>query len=177
LITLKSELAGRLLEKDPLTATQEIHEVERVARQALREVREAVAGYRQQTLRGELDAARQILEAAGIDCRIEYEARAFSLDIDSVLGWVVREGVTNVIRHSRAHHCLIHVTSTDQHARVEVGNDGYPRGNNMASQPGSGLAGLAERVAKQDGHLEAGVPGFRLLVDIPLKVDVLGEVR
>ncbi|HLO17122.1 MAG TPA: histidine kinase [Anaerolineales bacterium] len=183
LITLKSELAGRLLEKEPLTAEQEIREVERIARQALREVREAVAGYRQQTLRGELDAARQILEAAGIECGIEYEAPVFSSEIDNVLGWVVREGVTNVIRHSRAQHCLIRVTSTDQHARVEVSNDGYPPENNMANQPGSGLSGLAERVAKQDGHLEAGpqskagFPGFRLLVDLPLKVGVSGEVR
>ena len=183
LITLKSELAGRLLEKDSFTAIQEIREVERIARQALREVREAVAGYRQQTLRGELDAARQILEAAGIDCHIEYAAPVFSSDIDNVLGWVVREGVTNVIRHSRAQHCIIRVTCTDQHARVEVSNDGYQRENNIARQPGSGLSGLAERVAKKDGHLEAGpqskagAPGFRLIVDIPLKAVVSGEVR
>jgi two-component system sensor histidine kinase DesK len=62
MITLKSELAGRLIEKEPARAAEEIHDVERVARQALREVREAVAGYRQQTLQGELDNARQILE-------------------------------------------------------------------------------------------------------------------
>ncbi len=183
LITLKSELAGRLLEKDPLTAMQEIHEVERVARQALREVREAVAGYRQQTLRGELNAARQILEAAGIDCSIEYDAQIFSPVLDNVLGWVVREGVTNVIRHSRARHCLIRITSTNESACVEVNNDGYPRENSMANRTGSGLSGLAERVAKQSGHLEAGpqsmggVPGFRLFVDIPNKEGVSMEVR
>jgi two-component system, NarL family, sensor histidine kinase DesK len=183
LITLKSELVGRLLEKDPLTASQEIHEVERVARQALREVREAVAGYRQQTLRGELDAARQILEAAGIDCTIEYDAQVFLSEVDSVLGWVVREGVTNVIRHSRAKHCSIRITSTHQSARVEVSNDGYPRENHTANQASSGLSGLAERVAKQDGRLEAGpqstagIPVFRLLVDIPIKENVSMEVR
>jgi two-component system sensor histidine kinase DesK len=183
LITLKSELAGRLLEKDPRTATQEIREVERVARQALREVREAVTAYRQQTLRGELDAARQILEAAGIDCNIEYDSPLLAQDVDNVLGWVVREGVTNVIRHSRAHHCLIRITSTNQYARVEVSNDGYQRENRMTTQTGSGLSGLAERVAKQNGHLEAGpqsmagIPGFRLLVDIPIKERVAMEVR
>jgi two-component system sensor histidine kinase DesK len=183
LITLKSELAGRLLEKDPRTATQEIHEVERVARQALREVREAVAGYRQQTLRGELDAARQILEAAGIDCSIEYDAQMLAPAVDNVLGWVVREGVTNVIRHSRAQRCSIRISSTDEYARVEVSNDGYPRENTKTNQTGSGLSGLTERVAKQDGHLEAvpqlmaGAPGFRLLVDIPNKESVSMEVR
>lgn len=183
LITLKSELAGRLLEKDPRTATQEIREVERVARQALREVRQAVNAYRQQTLRGELEAARQILEAAGIDCRIEYDARVLSLDVDTVLGWVVREGVTNVIRHSRAQHCMIRAVSTEKYARVEVSNDGYPRENNMTNQIGSGLAGLAERVGKQGGHLEAvpesqaGISGFRLIVEIPLKERATMEAR
>jgi two-component system sensor histidine kinase DesK len=183
LITLKSELAGRLLEKDPRTATQEIREVERVARQALREVREAVTAYRQQTLRGELDAARQILEAAGIDCRIEYDAQVLSPAVDTVLGWVVREGVTNVIRHSRAQHCLIRVASTEKYARVEVSNDGYPPESDMAIQTGSGLSGLTERVEKHGGHLEvgpqseAGIPGFRLVVEIPIKEHISMEAR
>jgi two-component system sensor histidine kinase DesK len=96
LITLKSSLASRLLEKNSAAATQEIHEVERVARDALREVREAVAGYRQQTLRGELDGARQILDAAGIECTIEHEPQTLPLEINNVLAWLVRESVTNV---------------------------------------------------------------------------------
>lgn len=182
LITLKSELAGRLLEKDPFTARQEIREVERVARQALHEVREAVSGYRQQTLRGELEGARQILEAAGIACSIEYDAGVLPPGVDIVLGWVVREGVTNVIRHSRAQHCLIQVTSTNENARVEVSNDGYPRENREANQTGSGLSGLAERVAKLGGHMEAGpqsiagVPSFQLRVDIPTRDSLATEV-
>lgn len=174
LITLKSELAGRLLERDSLTATQEIREVERVARQALREVREAVSGYRQQNLRGELDGARQILEAAGIAYTIENDARLLPSDVDALLGWVVREGVTNVIRHSRAGHCLIRITSTDQHARVEVSNDGYPQEKSGTHASGTGLSGLADRVAKRGGQMEAGpqsilgVPSFRLLVVVPI---------
>ena len=177
LITLKSELAGRLLDKNPLAATQEIREVERVARQALREVREAVAGYRQQTLRGELDGARQILEAAGVRCTIEDEARKLSPNADIILAWAVREGVTNVIRHSRAEHCLIRISSTDEVARAEVRNDGYPRGDHSKVQMGSGLSGLAERVASEGGRIEAGTfpafdsVGFRLMVEIPLKND------
>ena len=183
LITLKSELAGRLLEKNPQAATQEIHEVERVARQALREVREAVAGYRQQTLRGELAGARQILEAAGVICTVEDEARTLSPEADIVLSWVVREGVTNVIRHNRARHCLIRITSTDEHVRAEVSNDGYPRGDNSQVQMGSGLSGLAERVAGRGGRIEAGTfrtsdgVGFRLMVEIPLKNKSTAEAR
>ncbi len=182
LITLKSELAGRLVEKDPHTAAQEIREVEREARQALHEVREAVAGYRQQTLRGELQAARQILEAAGIACSIEYDAGMFSPGVDNVLGWVVREGVTNVIRHSRAQHCLIRIVSTDRYTRAEVSNDGYPGESHKTDKSGSGLSGLAERVAKLGGHLEAapqplaGSPGFRLFVEVPVE-GIAMEVR
>jgi two-component system sensor histidine kinase DesK len=183
LITLKSELAGRLLEKDPHTATQEIHEVERVARQALRDVREAVAGYRQHSLRGELDASRQILEAAGIECTIEYEAQSLPPHTDAVLGWVVREGVTNVIRHSRAKHCLIHIYSSDDTVRAEISNDGDTRKESTTVEWGSGLSGLAERVANEGGQLEARTgsmpdgPGFRLQVEIPMRSGPAMEAR
>ncbi len=183
LIALKSELAGRLLEKDPGAATQQVHEVKHVARQALREVREAVAGYRQRTLRGELDGARQILEAAGIDCTIEYEAQSLPPDTDAVLAWVVREGVTNVIRHSRAKHCLIRITSTREHILAEISNDGYPSQESPIAESGSGLPGLAERVASEGGQVEAGIqqmpngPGFRLKVEIPLGDGPIAEIR
>jgi two-component system, NarL family, sensor histidine kinase DesK len=175
LITLKSELAGRLIEKDLNKATQEIHEVERVARQALRDVREAVAGYRQHTLRGELEGARQILEAAGIECTIEYEAQSLPQRTDAVLGWVVREGVTNVIRHSRAQHCLIRISSTDETVHAEISNDGYLRREDTKVEWGSGLSGLAERVSNEGGQLEAtrqslsDGSGFRLKVEIPVR--------
>ena len=175
LITLKSELAGRLLQKDPHMATQEIHEVERVARQALRDVREAVAGYRQHTLRRELDGARQILDAAGIECAIKYETQSLPQNIDVVLGWVVREGVTNVIRHSRAKHCLIQISSTGDYVHAEINNDGCLSNENSIVERGNGLSGLAERVASEGGQVEAttqSVPdglGFRLKVEIPIR--------
>lgn len=179
LITLKSDLAGRLLEKDPRAATQQVHEVERVARQALRDVREAVAGYRQRTLHEELDGARQILEAAGIECRIEYTPQSLPLDMDMVLAWIVREAVTNVIRHSRARHCLIRIVSNDLQIRAEIRNDGSPRTENSNAEGGSGLSGLAERLAKVGGMIEAGAlpvsdgPGFQVKVEIPVRRDVM----
>jgi two-component system, NarL family, sensor histidine kinase DesK len=183
LITLKSELASRLLQKDPQSATEQIHEVERVARQALREVREAVAGYRQRTLRGELDGARQILDAAGIECTIDYEPQSLPPGMDMVLAWVVREGVTNVIRHSRAQHCLIRITSTDGNVHAEISNDGDPRQEGSTVERGSGLSGLAERVAIEGGKLEFGMPaisagpGFRLKVEIPMRSNSIIEAR
>jgi two-component system sensor histidine kinase DesK len=176
LITLKSELAGRLVDKHPDQAAQEIREVEREARRALREVREAVAGYRQPTLRGELDGARQMLAAAGIDCAIKDTAKALPPTVEAVLAWTVREGVTNVIRHSRARLCTIRVAVEFDHAAVELLDDGiaFLPSPAAASPPGTGLSGLAERVAAVNGQLEAGATaaegqrGFRLWVSLPL---------
>jgi two-component system sensor histidine kinase DesK len=183
LITLKSELAGRLVQKDPRAATEQIHEVERVARQALRDVREAVAGYRQRNLRGELEGARQILEAAGIECTIEYEPQSLPPGIDMALAWVVREGVTNVIRHSRAQHCLIRITSIDEYFHAEISNDGDPRQEGPTAERGSGLSGLAERVAHEGGKLEFGRQavsdglGFRLKAEIPVRSNSIMDAR
>jgi two-component system, NarL family, sensor histidine kinase DesK len=184
LITLKSELAGRLLKKDTRAASQEVHEIERVARQALREVREAVAGYRQRTLHGELDGTRQILEAAGVFCTVEDEAQSLPPGIDAILAWVVREGVTNVIRHSRAKHCLIRIMSTHESVRVEVINDGSPREKSSTTESGTGLSGLSERVSRLGGRIETGTTpssngmGYQLKVEIPIRSgDLTAEVR
>jgi two-component system sensor histidine kinase DesK len=184
LITLKSELAGRLVDKDPSQAIQEIHEVERVARQALREVRQAVAGYRQQSLAEELDGARQILEAAGITCRIEYAVESVPTEIDTALAWAVREGVTNVIRHSHATQCHIRIARSGTIIQAEVINNGYREPVIAANSGGSGLTGLAERLAPLGGKIDAGPitfehqAGFHLMVEIPLQDKMeLQEIR
>jgi two-component system, NarL family, sensor histidine kinase DesK len=176
LIALKSELARRIVAQEPGRAADEIQEVEHVARQTLREVREAVANYRQPTLSSELDGARQLLEAAGIAWTIEDMTAALPAATDAVLAWTVREGVTNVIRHSRARQCRIRVSCANGSARAEVANDTYPEQgrDGLRSRRGSGLAGLAERVQAHGGHLEAGrllidgKAGFRLSVELPI---------
>jgi two-component system sensor histidine kinase DesK len=193
LITLKSELAGRLLPAAPDRAAKEIHDAEAVARRALREVREAVAGYRQPALAEELRGAREMLEAAGIACRIENGAGPLPKSVEAVLAWTVREGTTNVIRHSRARHCDIRLTRDDGVVRAEIGDDGRglfrvpdgsgePRTDGLALPPlsgtdgstgGSGLSGLAERVATIAGAASEAGPlpggGFRLRVSLPLQ--------
>jgi two-component system sensor histidine kinase DesK len=176
LIALKSELAGRLVEAAPARAAAEIQQVERVARQTLREVREAVASYRQPTLHNELDGARQLLEAAGIAWTIEDTTTALPPALDAVLAWTVREGVTNVIRHSRARQCRIQVSCANGSTRAELANDGYQEQGqeDLPNWRGSGLAGLAERVRAHGGHLEAGPQyidgkaGFHLSVELPI---------
>lgn len=127
LIALKSELARRLLDAAPQRAAVEIGEIEGVARTALQEVREAVSAYRQPTLAGELHGAQEILALAGIVCRCDADAhltRILPSTVEGVLAWTVREGVTNVIRHSHARQCRIRVTQVTDGAQVEVIDDG-----------------------------------------------------
>jgi two-component system sensor histidine kinase DesK len=109
-ITLKSELARSLITEDPARCAQELAEIEQVGRMTLREVRQTVAGYRQPRLASEVDGARQLLEAAGIASSIEQLPGELPQPLDAVLAWTVREGVTNIIRHSRARHCLLRFT-------------------------------------------------------------------
>ena len=177
MITLKSELARHLVKEEPDRCVQELSEIERVARQTLREVREAVAGYRQPQLSSELEGARQLLSAAGIDLRLEPLIETLPPETSAVLAWTVREGVTNVIRHSRARHCLIRLTQQNGRVWAEVINDGgkQERVESVPVRPGLGLAGLRERVSALGGRMEAGPldatgkEGFRVQVELPMQ--------
>lgn len=181
LITLKAELAGRLIRTDADRAAREIAELESVARRSLTEVRGAVTGYRQPDLQVELAAARQLLSAAGIACKITVPGPpGLAPRADALLAWTVREAVTNVVRHSGADRVSISVRSGPDGASVEVTDDGDgpgadgPRAGDAGAGPGkpggTGLAGLAERVGQIGGKLTAGATrprGFRLRVTIP----------
>jgi two-component system, NarL family, sensor histidine kinase DesK len=191
LITLKSELAGRMIESDPQRAAREIAELEAVARHSLAEVRQAVTGYRQPSLAAELAAARRMLASAGIDCRVDAPGSYdLPLGVDALLAWTVREASTNIVRHSGARHAVIRVEVTGATAGTEVTDDGAgPPTARAASRAGaggavavavpagpggpagSGLAGLAERAARLGGTLLAGAGqhgGFRVQVTVPL---------
>jgi two-component system sensor histidine kinase DesK len=166
-IALKSELAGRLIKNTPGLAAHEVEDIEKVARDALREVREVVAGYRQPTLAAELAGAHEALTAAGIQDHVELDRAPLPPAVEAVFAWTVREGVTNVMRHSQAKRCAIRISSRDSHATIDVVDDG--RGG--TPQPGSGLRGLRERVTDRGGTLTAeSLPheGFRLRVTLPL---------
>jgi two-component system sensor histidine kinase DesK len=180
MITLKSELAGCLVKEEPECCVQELAEIERASRETLREVRLAVAGYRQPELSSELEGSRQLLEAAGIDVRLEPIKETLPPAFDAALAWMVREGVTNVIRHSRARQCLIRLSRKNGAVGVEVLNDGGARvQGESTAQRGLGLTGLRERVATLGGRLEAGPltllgkEHFRVYVELPMKPDAL----
>jgi two-component system sensor histidine kinase DesK len=166
-IALKSELAGKLVASSPERAALELVDIRTVSQQALAEVREAVVGYRRVALAAELAGARAALTAAGIDCEVGEPEVALPEETESVLAWAVREGTTNVVRHSGASRCSIRVRAGERDAEVEVVDDGVgPNG----SHEGAGLAGLVERAERVRGRVETGPRpggGFRLRVTVP----------
>ncbi|MFJ7158132.1 sensor histidine kinase [Streptomyces sp. NPDC101118] len=179
LITLKSELAGRMLPDHPGKAAAQVADIERVSRQALVDVREAVSGYRRPTLPGELAGARTALAAAGIvadlpvgpELPVDPDLPELPEEAESALAWALREAVTNVVRHSGARRCTVRLAARQTPAGPElelsVADDGPGAG---AVVPGNGLAGLTERLAAVGGTLSAGpsAGGFTLSARIPL---------
>jgi len=172
LVALKTELARRLIPSDPSRAAAELADVEAVTRRSLSEVREAVAGYRAPSLAAELASARHALASAGIEPRVEAPADvALPAALEALLAWTVREGATNVVRHSGARHCTLRLAVDETSAAVEVIDDGVGPAPADREHDGSGLAGLAERASSVGASLEAGASGehgFRLRVSAPL---------
>jgi two-component system sensor histidine kinase DesK len=172
-IALKSELANRLIDDHPDQAATHVRDIEAVTRRALSEVREAVAGYARPLLAAELAGARETLAAAGIEVDAgPPPAVELPPDAEAVLAWAVREGTTNVLRHAGdARRVRIRLDVDGHDAALELVDDGAPTTHGDA--PGTGLAGLAERVARVRGRMDAapapGGAGFRLAVTIPLE--------
>ncbi|MGH8273627.1 MAG: sensor histidine kinase [Gammaproteobacteria bacterium] len=166
LITVKSELAAKLAERDMIGAAREIREVERISREALQQVREAVGGYRSGGLSGELANARAALTAADIGLTEKTDSCVLSDVQDSLLAMVLREAVTNVVRHSGAGHCRIDLEGRDRDIRLLVEDDG--RGGEV--REGNGLKGMRERLEAVSGHLDiaSGRDGTRLAILVPM---------
>jgi two-component system sensor histidine kinase DesK len=156
-VTVKAELAERLVETDPARARAELDDIQRLTRDALAEVRQVVTGYRQPSLSGELARARQALAAAGIAADLPNSTDVVPSALRELFAWTIREGVTNVVRHSGARHCTV-VLGPDA---VQVIDDGRGPGD---AGPGHGLVGLRERAAQARATVvtESLDPGFAL---------------
>ncbi|MEU6821392.1 sensor histidine kinase [Streptomyces atriruber] len=166
-IVVKAEATRRLAPRDLDAALGQVADIESVGRQALTEIREAVTGYREGSLATELDRARDLLEAAGIGTVVRQSGPPLAPQTAALLGWVVRESATNVVRHSGAAHCDIEVTGTPDQTRLVITDDGRGEGSGA---PGSGLKGLAERLAAAGGSLTSGPTarsGFRVTATLP----------
>ncbi len=170
-IALKSELAVQLSRRGRPEAVEQMIEVQRIAQESQREVRDVVRGYREADLEAELAGARGVLGAAGIDCEVRGDTAGLPAGVQSALGWVVREATTNVLRHGDAGTCAVVVRLSEGRVVLTVENDGVPEAAGAGSPAGSGLAGLRERLSAVDGTLEAGPAGngvFRLTAEVPL---------
>lgn len=169
-IALKSELAVELAQRGRPEALDQMVEVQRIARASQQEVRDVVRGYREADLTTELAGAQGVLRAAGIECAVTGgDGAGLPGPVQSALGWVVREAATNVLRHGDPGHCMIRLEVSAEEVVMNVENDGAPA--TPPGGPGSGLAGLRERLGALDGALEAGPAGdglFRLRARIPL---------
>jgi two-component system, NarL family, sensor histidine kinase DesK len=164
-IVLKTELASKLADRDTAAAFREIRDVEQIARQALREVRAAVTGYRAQ-IGEEIACARQAFAAAGVSFEPSVELLPLSAAQESVLAFAIREGVTNVLRHAGARRCRVELHRQEGRVRLLVEDDG--RGGRAPE--GSGLASMRERVAALGGVLERFAEGgTRLVISLPLE--------
>jgi two-component system, NarL family, sensor histidine kinase DesK len=168
-VSLKGDLAIRLLRSNPPAARAEIASLTEVARDTLRGVRAVTSDEHAVSLRSEIEGAAALLSAAGIDARIDLDLSDLPAPVERVLAWAVREGVTNVLRHSQASTCSITAGRRDGRVRLEIVNDGAraPAGR------GSGLAGLTERATALAGSVSAGPLGdgsFRLLLEVPEEI-------
>ncbi len=168
-ITVKAELAGRMLdaggEAGVARARAELGDVERLSRDALADVRRTVEGYRDLTLPGEIARARVALEAAEIDATLPGTAEEVPSQWRELFAWTVREGVTNVVRHSGARHCTVSVAA--DHVSVSDDGRGCP---GRSGEIGNGLVGLRERAAASGARVvtqSRADGGFVLTVHAP----------
>jgi two-component system sensor histidine kinase DesK len=149
LITLKAGLAARLSTRDPAAAQREIGDVERIARDALAQVRRAVSGIRTAGLHAEAAAARLLLESAGMQFAYQASPIPLAPAAETVLALTLREAAMNAQRHSGARHVRAAVTVAAGEVRLEIGDDGH--GGPIV--PGNGLAGMRERLQACGGGL------------------------
>ncbi|MCX4761595.1 sensor histidine kinase [Streptomyces sp. NBC_01275] len=178
-IVVKSEAARRLAPRDMDAALAQVTDIEAVGRQALTEIREAVTGYREGSLATELDRARSALTAAGVEPSVSRSGPPPDPQTAALLGWVVREAVTNVVRHSAATRCEITVSGAPERVRLTVTDDGTGTETDRSADDccpeggGTGLTGLRERLAAAGGSLTAGPGprgGFTVTAQLPVEL-------
>jgi two-component system sensor histidine kinase DesK len=184
-VVVKAEAARRIAGRDLDAALTQVGDIEAVGRQALTEIREAVTGYREGSLATELDRARSALAASDIEVVLHESGPPLPPQTEALLGWVVREGVTNVVRHSGASRARIELHAAEGQARLTITDNGRgpaapaPRASGgtatlESTRTGTGLRGLTERLAAAGGSLTTGpatAGGFRVTAVLPLGED------
>jgi two-component system sensor histidine kinase DesK len=169
-VVMRAQLTKELALVDPQRARAEAEEIERNAREALAAVRSTVTGWRRTSIGAELEAARRALAGTGVNLRVDYDDNLILLaSTEHELALALREAVTNVARHAKAHTCHIGLDVDEQRVRLIIADDGI--GGNAPE--GIGLTGLRERIAKLGGAVQrTGTTGTTLTITVPVEVAV-----
>jgi two-component system, NarL family, sensor histidine kinase DesK len=167
-MVVKAQAVRRLVGTDPDAAAEHAADIEQIGRRALVDVRQAVDAMRAPSLAEELDGAQRALDAAGIATAVDRSDVEPTGKADELLAWVVREGATNVLRHSGASACRIALTDLDGRIALTIADDGVGAPTTPSSRLG-GLDGLRDRLAAAGGELavERVDDGFRLVATVP----------
>ena len=172
LIIVKSTLAGKLLDRDPQMAKSEITDIERVSREAMAEIRNTLRGYSTYKLSEELQRAKSVLESAGVSVESEAAEIEMSPAQESVAALIMREAVTNVVRHAQARHCVLRIAPNNGDCVLEIQDDG--RGGIQTE--GNGLRGMRERVEALGGAVTRDTSaGTKLRFEFPLGASTNGK--
>ncbi|WP_410576805.1 sensor histidine kinase [Amycolatopsis sp. lyj-108] len=169
-VGLRAELAAKLMASDPDRAAREIRSVQQMTERTLDDVRRVAHGEWQPIFDDELATGTALLESAGVRCHIS-ASTTLPDRIGRVAGWVLREGITNVLKHSSARNCQVTVDQLDDVFRLTIDNDGL---SGRPGEPGGGLLNITERVAALNGCVRSGVTAdarFRLVAEIPIGED------
>ncbi|MEU5209931.1 sensor histidine kinase [Streptomyces sp. NPDC020742] len=171
-LTLRTEVTRRLYRAHGTDVEAELQQIEDMGRQCLERVREAVTGYRRLSLPAVIEEARPTLADAGVSVTVDLATDPLPQEVETTLSWVVREALTNVVRHARATHCGVTVSAEEGRAVLVVLDDGKgPVRRPLSGPGGNGLTGLTERVTALGGSLRTNAApggGFRLLATVPL---------
>ncbi|WNB84636.1 sensor histidine kinase [Cellulomonas sp. ATA003] len=166
-IVVRAQLIRKVAPSDPARAAAEAAHVEQLARDALTEVRAAVSGWRHHALDTEIDIARDVLTAAGVQLRVHTDTTvSMSPAVEAAVALAVREAVTNVVRHADARSCSVEVVTAGDDVRLTVADDGRGTG----APDGSGLSGMRERITALGGHVDRRMDGgTTLIVAVPVR--------
>ncbi len=182
LIGLKSDLAAKLISKNPVQAKQEISDVQKTARIALKEVREMVTQMRGTKLEDEISRIKQILKAAEINFIIEGNSKLTktSLIAENVVSMCIKEAVNNVVKHSKATTCFLIIEQTKTELTVKLKDNGVGIGNFLENSYGNGIQGMKERLEFVNGSLEiVSDHGTTIIIKVPTifkQADEVGEL-
>ncbi len=164
LTVLKAELARKLIQGEETAAVKELEDIEAISREALKQVRETIQGYRTVGLMGEIENAKSALTSAGIEQQIEIEDLSLNPRIESALAMLLRESITNVIRHADAKHCDIKLSQIENRLLFSVSDDG----NGTIRKEGLGIYGMRERVRELGGIFSIDDSrGVQVNIDLP----------